>query len=1075
MGKVTILHISDFHWSEAKRADMAIVVEALCRDLEELRRDDVRPDIVVFTGDLVEAGEEKTSFDLADDALFAKVLSSTGLQSNRLFVAPGNHDIARSLVRDNELLEAGTRSMLTGENSTNKFIDDLQAGNAVNRLSVMRLDNFEAYVASTNYVTATTNTPLVKTYVIDAAGYKIGLACFNTAWRASGEKDDVDRHKLLLGERNVDHAVRDLESADIRIAAFHHPLDWLAGFDEMAVASRMYSAFDLLMFGHNHQSFPEARITPVGWSVFSQAGCLYQRRGYFNGYQVVCLDPDVEQAEFVIRTYFDSPRRSFAPAVNICANGRLSLPFKLHNARGGRHPRVERVLREARSQIRATASEHMNLTERDSDKSFEVKEAFVCPPLTIRRSTALRPGTTEADGAKSTEARSEASIESLMRRDQNLMFVGQRETGKTSIAHYCAIQCAEGITDHPRIPVVIDYRNFKHAAYGLKRAIHSYLNGAMPSTEIDAALADGEFLFLVDNFTGSDAANKEKFEKLIRENAHCRWFYFTDAQPGAMVEARRSDILEGFVRVHIEDLPRKLIREMSRRWSERTGSDGEKMFALVMNQIRHDNLPRTGYIVTLLLWAADQEKRMERINEAVLLSGILDYLLGKADFEKALRREFDPTSKEITLQALASFLRDRGGIAPIDDVVEFLIGFFRQKGLSYAAVDVLAKLEECGVLVRVGEEITFKYRCFEEYFYAGLLRDEPIRLESIVKGHHFVEYERELDLLSGLRRRNSDLLKGMSEALRVAAPATIAGISIDEFSAITNGESSIPLSRSRVRDIQKKKITSDQVDEIMDAADKSISRQEKRERKTTTKSHEQEGKNPESGANGNTSAGEGNGGAVELMDMSTFMSTVGLFGRVIRNSEFADAAEKLPAARLYLQSLIRCFVMFSNVVSELFEELRNSPGGTKLGDDAIAVGSYVIRKLLMLGIEHVMNEQFGSEKLFGIYEMLLADESVSDAEKLFVAMLMLDLNHPEWKQHWHQIIEFNLKHRFVLDVFVEKMWIFIHSRALDDEERRALAAVALEIERAFGGESPDKGKFLTRVEKLIADVQRRDD
>jgi predicted MPP superfamily phosphohydrolase len=385
MPKITILHISDFHWSEAKRADMAIVVEALCRDLQELRGEDIRPDIIVFTGDLVEAGEEKASFDLADDALFAKVLAATGLQSDRLFVAPGNHDIARSVVRNNELLETGTSSMLTSVDATNKFIDDLPAGNPVNRLAIARLNHFDAYASSTNYVTPITNTPLVRTYTIDVSGYKIGLACFNTAWRASGEKDDVDRHKLLLGEHNVDFAVRDLEAADIRIAAFHHPLDWLASFDETAVASRMYGSFDLLMFGHTHQSFPEARITPVGSSVFSQAGCLYQRRGYFNGYQVICLDPDVEQLEFAIRTYFDSPRRSFAPAVNIAPNGRLRLPFKLHSASGERHPRVERVLRTARSQIRATASEHINLTEKEADKSVEVKETFVCPPLTIRR------------------------------------------------------------------------------------------------------------------------------------------------------------------------------------------------------------------------------------------------------------------------------------------------------------------------------------------------------------------------------------------------------------------------------------------------------------------------------------------------------------------------------------------------------------------------------------------------------------------------------------------------------------------------------------------------------------------
>src|SRR5690606_26436814 len=117
-----------------------------------------------------------------------------------------------------------------------------------------------------------------------------GVACFNTAWRATGEPDERDRRNILLGERNVDTAIADLSLCDLKIAMFHHPFDWLAEFDESAVASRLFSNFDILLCGHIHRNVPEARQTPSGSAVISQTGSLYESRRHFNGYQYITFD-----------------------------------------------------------------------------------------------------------------------------------------------------------------------------------------------------------------------------------------------------------------------------------------------------------------------------------------------------------------------------------------------------------------------------------------------------------------------------------------------------------------------------------------------------------------------------------------------------------------------------------------------------------------------------------------------------------------------------------------------------------------------------------------------------------------
>ncbi len=172
----------------------------------------------------------------------------------------------------------------------------------------------------------------------------------------------------------------------------------------------------------------------------------------------------------------------------------------------------------------------------------------------------------------------------------------------------------------------------------------------------------GEVMVVIDNYSGLDRKKKESFETLISDYPDTRWIVLADKRFGATnPNTEDNDLISGFKVAYIDALPRKSIRELTRRWCEKTGSDDEQTFTTIMSQIRGSDLPRTGYIVTLLLWALHKNRQMERINEAVLIMNMSDYLLGKADFRKALEGEFDATSKEITLQAFSEFLRESGG------------------------------------------------------------------------------------------------------------------------------------------------------------------------------------------------------------------------------------------------------------------------------------------------------------------------------------------------------------------------------------------------------------------------------
>jgi len=950
-------------------------------------------------------------------------------------------------------LDPSLRTRLTTSNVLNNFVDGLGEGKEINQLSLARLKHFEDFIGSVDFTVPKTSSPLLRTYVVDISGTKVGIACFNTAWRATGEPDDVDRHRLLLGERNVDNAIAALSEVDLRLAVFHHPLDWLAEFDEQSVASRMYTAFDVLLCGHTHRSFPEVRTTSIGTSILSQAGCLYQARNFFNGYQLLQIDLVAERAEFVVRTYNDNPRRAFDKATNVAANGRMSLPFSCRSSTPNL-TRIERVLREARPIIRHIAAEQINISESGPGTRLDVKDVFVCPPL---RSGRLR-SVPVVSGELTTDP--EISVEDLIREPSNYIIVGPRESGKSSLAHYMAVLCAEGICDRPRVPVVLDFRQLKLNSHGLRRGIMAYLSEAARGVDLNAAVSDGDFIFFLDNFTIRNSAERAELERILEANSSCRWVCFADTTLGLIHQDRGYELPSGFREGVIEQLPRKSIRELSRRWCEQIGTDSDQIFTTVMNQLRRDALPRTGYMVTLLLWAVYQERRFERINEAVLLTNMIDFLLGKADFQQALRREFDPTSKEITLQSLARFLRDRDGVASVNDITIYLIAFFRQKGLTYSAADILNKLIECGILHRSGDDISFKYRCFEEYFLACMFRDDPSECNKALEGLRFLEYARELDLLSGLRRRNSDLITIIGNAVAQQVPDDISRQSLEHFDTIAQAESTLRLSRRKLNDIKRKKVTTEQIDNLADATDRRLAKRGSSQR---LRNANNEGNSPSVSS-------------TTKMPPATFVRALDLYGRVIRNSEFTDAAEKEAGARLYLSSCGQIYLLLCEVVGDLLKEISENPKefGIDLDKDEIAAIRYIINKAMFIGLQSKMCDELGTEKMFAIYESMLNDAKTTNLERTMLSMLLLDLQHSNWTNYWVALVDMNSKRRFVLDLLTDKIWHLIHTRPVRDGERDRLANITVRIEGHFGRPKFAKSSIIAHVRKSAAETTRRE-
>ena len=582
-------------------------------------------------------------------------------------------------------------------------------------------------------------------------------------------------------------------------------------------------------------------------------------------------------------------------------------------------------------------------------------------------------------------------------------------------------------------------------------------------------------MFIVDNVALAGLKNEQDVFNVIARYPGCRWVLLGNTN--SFVGDSSRQVLASVVKqIYIRMLPRRAIREMSRRWCQITGNNDLEANDFIIRQVTDNHLPRTGYIVSLLMWAYQKEKKLERINEAYLLSAVIDSLLGKADFTKALRKEFDPTLAELTLQHLALFLRANGHSIDSNEVLIFLVEFFKKKRLEFNAGDVLGKLVQCGVLADQGGSISFKYRCFQEFFIASHLTKSPHMITKIIQ-EDILAYKRELYLLSGLRRQNEDLIGDLMKRLLRIKPKKLEDVSKADFAKIVEKRVYDDTSHKKLTAHKTKKITSDQVDDLLDTAEKEIEREE-----LDDQSDKQQPA-PDGSADGRTEARDvPDDPGEERGSISAYMNEVGLLGLIIKNSEFDDGDVKSGAIRFYLdESLVFCVSMvrvLNDIVDIWFsEEGRQDPDEKKLFDDEIkavkAKMIFIMEKIMVTIMTLKVSSDLGSEKMALVFRELFEAEETSVDDRLFLSLIMYDLNQSDWEGSLKEVVEENGKRPFTLDVVTERLWHDLYTRYEPEDRRVQISRVVDAISSKLGGESGyrkrssrqavDKAAFLTQA------------
>ena len=199
LDRISWLHLSDFHFrAEDDSFSQDVSCDALVHDIPSRLTEDYPLQFIVVTGDIAFSGQS-SGYKPASE-FFDALLGSLGLDTSRLCIVPGNHDVDREI---QAYMYEGVRSLLTSQQAVDEFLGhEAELTQLMSRQAAFR--GFCERLLQDCSI-GETEDELARVRLLDLDGLRVCVLELNSAW-LSGSKDR--QGSLLIGERQIIGALR---------------------------------------------------------------------------------------------------------------------------------------------------------------------------------------------------------------------------------------------------------------------------------------------------------------------------------------------------------------------------------------------------------------------------------------------------------------------------------------------------------------------------------------------------------------------------------------------------------------------------------------------------------------------------------------------------------------------------------------------------------------------------------------------------------------------------------------------------------------------------------------------------
>jgi predicted ATPase len=767
--KINILHISDLHIGD-KNWDQEIVLKQFLRDSECTFQNNLKPNLVVVTGDISKSGS-RVQFDVFKEKVVNKIKESFTLSDKEFIFCPGNHDVNREEL---DIVSVQGVKTIDETDTVNKVIESLKSeSDALNGLR-----NFSNFYDSFNYEDSRKKTPLFSTHILNILGKKIGIAALNTAWASS---EDKEYGKLLLGQRQVERAFENIKECDVKICAFHHPLPWLKEFDRRDLHYYLASNFDIVLTGHEHESIQYRSDFSNFSCLHIKSGCLYSHRDYPNGYSLLSLDFESNQANLHLRTYFEN-RKEFGPGENVASNGQISFPLII----GKRHNKIDQLKSKTIDHIQKQMVPELNasLVQAYGDKDLKFKDVFIKPTLCDKSENSIN-----FNKSLNLKTSSALNIEDIIFDDNNYFITGQRESGKTTLLKYFLSESISVNTfSTAKLPVLLNFKT------DLKKNKDIYIDAIKKffkkfkeeSFDLEAELVSGNILLLIDDLDLKYPKKSRQLEEFSKKYPKVKIIVSTEEKLLDTLSAGENSLNITFKNAFIHSFKRHHTRDLIKRvCNAETSFEEENILDKVINGLNSCVIPRTPFMISVALSVYQNEKNYKPINKASLIEKFVEILLGK-HINTGPFLGLDYRGKEDLLCHVVEYMVKKNEFQI--DLNEFemeIISYLKTIGSEAKAINVINYFLEKRVIIQHEGKIGFNLRCFFEFFAARKMADDDGFYKYIVLEENYLNYTDEIEYYAGLKRNSVNLLETLEVRLLEVVKSLDSNINLSGFESLT--------------------------------------------------------------------------------------------------------------------------------------------------------------------------------------------------------------------------------------------------------------------------------------------------
>lgn len=423
-----ILHLSDLHFgwdgTESQGTDRTLALDGLLQRVSELDSE-WRPNTLLVTGDIGWKGKQS---DYKKFKLWLqKLLATTELSAEAVFLCPGNHDLKRSLAKTNSRPSTGKEAdeVLSSKNVPEHFqkpFEDYISFCREMGLRPYKIGDIESYLFGSRTLG------------------ELNVICINSAWFS---KDKEDKGKLWLGLPLIKHLeVNDQlphpntsKERPVTIALLHHPREWLHDHEIHAYSNRK-NTFDylaerchIILSGHTHGEVRKAdQIAEHAWHLSGGAG--FAGASHFNSFRLI----QIFDNKAIYRSFEFEPKSTDNCWQQKGGAGELILGAR----RSGSSQKIDR-------QPTFDLQAYRTKAEDDAKRLIEAKSRALKPfgklpkrvPLLVSAEIEIRPPRISNKGQLISEGRKERNLLPLFkatRQHRRTLLLGDLGTGKSTLA-----------------------------------------------------------------------------------------------------------------------------------------------------------------------------------------------------------------------------------------------------------------------------------------------------------------------------------------------------------------------------------------------------------------------------------------------------------------------------------------------------------------------------------------------------------------------------------------------------------------------------------------------------------------